>query len=102
MELKVATVWTIMRADCEKSTGKPVKRLFTDRSAGANEQVPKLKPRYPTLATFEAGALIKTPTTRKVQENTKYISGAGCRMKHTHVERKALRIAAEGRAAQES
>lgn len=81
MELKVATVWTIMRADCGKSTGKPVKRLFTDRSAGANEQVPKLKPRYPTLATFEAGALIKTPATRKVQENNKYISGVGSRMK---------------------
>lgn len=73
----MATVWTIMRADCEKSTGrKPVKSLFTDRSAGA-----KLKPRYPTLATFEAGALIKTPATRKVQENTKYISGVGSRMK---------------------
>lgn len=102
MELKVATVWTIMRADCEKSTGKPVKRLSTDRSAGATKQVPKLKLCYTTLATFEAGALIKTPSTRKVQENTKYISGVGCRMKHTHMERKALRIAAEGRAAQES
>lgn len=60
------------------------------------------KPCYTTLATFEAGALIKTPSTRKVQENTKYISGVGCRMKHTHMERKVLRIAAEGRAAQES